>query len=182
MSAANYFRDYWSYYMELETEFMNTIKYVELRVDNYKTYSVEYLKLFQAICSEIDIMGKHMACSFASNFKVDRDTNIYKWGYEIQKIFPNIQGRVVCLKETRYELNPFKGWKYIIKTNKKGYQRICLADESKNLFWWNDYNSVKHSRTSCDELGNLNYSKANLKNVVYSLSALYLLFFLLQDL
>ncbi len=50
-----------------------------------------------------------------------------------------------------------------------------MADNSKSPFWWNDYNFVKHARTSRDDSGVLNFSKANLKNVVYSLSALYLL-------
>ncbi len=175
MSSAHFFRDYWSYYIELESEFMNTIKYVELRADNYKTYSIEYLKLFQAICSEIDIIGKYMACSFNSEFKVNNKTNIKNWGYEIQQFLPDIQSRVVGLKEQRYELAPFRNWKYIIKTNKKGQQQISLDERCQSLFWWKDYNSVKHARMTCDDSGVLNYSRANLKNVVYSLSALYLL-------
>ena len=175
MSAAFFFRDYWSYYIELENEFIDTIKYVELCSDNYKTYSVEYLKLLQAICSEIDTIGKRIAVSFNPNFTIDRNTNIKKWGYEVQKIFTDIQGRSVCLKRPRYELVPFKNWKYTIKTKKNNSKQICLDGNSKSLFWWSDYNFVKHARTSFDDSGTLNFSKANLKNVVYSLSALYLL-------
>lgn len=175
MSVAHFFRDYWSYYIELENEFMETTKYVELRSDNFKTYSFEYLKLLQAICSEIDIIGKYIACSFNKSFKVNSETKIYKWGYEIQQAFENLQGRTVCLKEARYELTPFKDWEYTVKTSSRKSKYICLADHGKNLFWWRAYNSVKHERAFCDESGTLNYSKANLKNVLYALSALYLL-------
>lgn len=175
MSVAFFIRDYWSYYIELENEFLNTIKYVELRKDNYHTYSIEYLKLFQAICSEIDIIGKYIACYCNPSFKVDSKTNIQKWGYEIQQVFADLQSRVVCLKGPRYELKPFNDWKYIIKTSNKNRKQICLADGSKSLFWWKAYTSVKHGRAFCDESGALNYSKANLQNVIYALSALFLL-------
>ncbi len=175
MSVAFFIRDYWSYYIELENEFINTIKYVELCKDNYKAYSFEYLKLLQAICSEIDIVGKLVACSFNSGFKVDRTTNIRKWGYEVQQDFPDLQSKSVYINGPRYEFVPFKNWKYVTKTTKRNAKIICLDSNCKGLFWWNDYTFVKHARTLRDDSGVLNYSKANLKNVVYSLSALYLL-------
>ena len=53
---------YWKYYISLENQFLETGRYVELDyVNNGKTYSMEYLKLFQAVCSEIDVMGKTLA-------------------------------------------------------------------------------------------------------------------------
>ena len=47
--------NYWEYFRELEKEFMETQKYVEFCIDNNASFSVEYLELFQAVCSEIDV-------------------------------------------------------------------------------------------------------------------------------
>ena len=49
-------KSYWNYYLELEEQFISTKKFVEFDVSNSTTYSVEYLKLFQAVCSEIDVV------------------------------------------------------------------------------------------------------------------------------
>ena len=54
-------RSYWDYYLELEEEFINTKKYVAFEKANGKTYSLEYLKLMQAVCSEIDNVAKYIA-------------------------------------------------------------------------------------------------------------------------
>lgn len=77
--------NYWVYFRELEKEFMETQKYVEFCVDNRATFFVEYLKLFQAVCSEIDVVGKVLAKVVNPLFKLEnRKNNIYKWWYEIQ--------------------------------------------------------------------------------------------------
>ena len=80
-----FLRDYWRYYRELEDEFLQTQKFVDFRQSNFGTYSAEYLKLFQAVCSEIDVIGKAMAAEVNSSFKPeDKKNNILKWWYQIQ--------------------------------------------------------------------------------------------------
>ena len=41
--------------------------------------------------------------------------------------------------------------------------------------WWQAYNMIKHNRLGSNEAGRFNYTKANLKNVLYALAALYIL-------
>ncbi len=41
--------------------------------------------------------------------------------------------------------------------------------------WWQAYNDIKHRRTQSNEAGRYNYTKANLKNVLYAMAALYIL-------
>lgn len=48
---------------------METQKYVEFCVDTRSTFSVEYLKLFQDVCSEIDVVGKVLAKAVNPLFK-----------------------------------------------------------------------------------------------------------------
>ena len=168
--SAFFIRDYWNYYLELENEVISTKKYVEFSSDNYNVYSVEYLKLFQTICSEFETVGKLIAIKNNPNIMIKNNTNIYIWGYEIQKYFHGIESKSVCLNGPCYEIVPFANWKY--KINDKG--NIVLADGAKNLPWWKDHNDVKHGRMLSDSQS-LNYKKANLKNVIYSLCALFVL-------
>ena len=78
-------KNYWEYYRELEDEFLLTRRYVDFTENNFATYSVEYLKLYQAVCSEIDVIGKAMAQVVDPSFKPeDKQNNILKWWFKIQ--------------------------------------------------------------------------------------------------
>lgn len=71
---------YWNYYLELEEAFKQTQKYVAFDRHNDRTYSVEYLKLIQAVCSEIDVVAKEIAEHFDPNFSTIQRPNITHWG------------------------------------------------------------------------------------------------------
>ena len=45
---------YWKYYLALENRFLETERYVEFDLSNGMVYSMEYMMLFQTICSEIE--------------------------------------------------------------------------------------------------------------------------------
>lgn len=176
MGSKRLLHDYWRYYIELEKQVCRTRRYVSFESANYSTYSVEYIQLLQAICSEIDVVGKIIAQFSNPDFKVDRKTNINKWGFEVQTAFNGIDSKTIYFDD-RVEITPFKKWKY----QKKDGRKITLAEGAQNPFWWTSYNSVKHGRTSIDENDIVNYKKANLKSVIYSLGALYILeYFLLS--
>ena len=53
--------EYWNYYLSLERQFENSRRYISFDNANYSTYSIEYIQLLQAICSEIDVVGKVIA-------------------------------------------------------------------------------------------------------------------------
>ena len=61
----------------------------------FKTYSSNYLMLFQAVCSEIDVVGKELAAYFNPDFDSD-DVNksINRWWYELQENLPNLNRKV----------------------------------------------------------------------------------------
>lgn len=184
-----YFLDnYWNYYQELENEFLQVRKYVEFSEANFNTYSIELLKLYQAVCSEIDVVGKILATELNSNFKVNDKSNIYKWWFEIQdqctlaeKNCKFIEYEVtlldmICIKPW----DSFKVEKYYDKNNNIRYR--CV-EKNKTPIWWSDYNKVKHQRISLskDDKLNVNYTKANLKNTAYSFGALYILLLAYAD-
>lgn len=166
--------EYWNYYLSLESQFENSRRYINFDVSNYSTYSIEYVQLLQAICSEIDVVGKVVAQYNNEDFIVDSNTNILKWGFEVQKCFKGIDLKTIYF-DNAIEIVPFRKWKYK-KGNTKRRPIVLFDDTYKTPKWWLDYNSVKHARTSIDKDAQIqNYKKANLKNVIYSLGALYIL-------
>ena len=111
-------RSYWDYYLELEEEFINTKKYVAFEKANGKTYSLEYLKLMQAVCSEIDNAAKFVASSLDYSFKVDKYTNIQKWGYVLQNELPQILKQKVVFNHDTV-IFPWSNWMYEVYRDKK---------------------------------------------------------------
>ncbi len=168
-----FIKSYWNYYIELEAQIIETKRFVEFDESNYKTFSVEYLKLYQAVCSEIDVVGKEIASAINQEFKIDRYTNIQKWGYEIQQYFNNID-KTTVLFDDELQIIPFLNWKYEINISKNGKQNYKVFDDKKTIQWWKDYNKVKHQRIGLVS-GTKNFPLANQKNLIQSLAALFIL-------
>lgn len=170
-------KDFWSYYMELEKQFIDTKRYVEFSSVNNKSFSIEYLKLYQAICSEIDTVGKEIASDVVSDFNPDKNTNIQKWGYNLQKVFGDIKNDEITFYDI-YTVKPFENWEYEehTTTNKNGKKstHLRIVGDKTAITWWRNYNSIKHQRIGLVN-GAKNFQLANQKNLVLSLAALFLL-------
>ncbi|WP_315074796.1 hypothetical protein [uncultured Clostridium sp.] len=157
MDWKEFISTYWKYYLSLEDDFIRTTRYVELDESNFNSYSVEYAKQLQAICSEIDTICKEI-CNFYGDIN---SKNFPQYTATILKKYTDIstENIKVILNDT-INLEPFKEW------NNNSY---------KSPRWWSEYNAVKHKR-------NVNFKKANLENVLTSLSGLYVLEkYLLKD-
>ncbi len=163
---------YWKYYLSLEEQFLATGRYVEFDyINNGKTYSVEYLKLFQAVCSEIDVVGKVLAKELDASFSPTNYTGINEWWYFISGADMGIIDRK-CVLLGEHDLQPWKNYK-VIRNPHEGAKKYILQDKAKTPSWWNDYNSVKHDRTGRFGRYSTNYAKANLRNLFYAFAALY---------
>lgn len=163
---------YWNYYLELEEAFKQTQKYVAFDKYNDRTYSVEYLKLIQAVCSEIDVVAKEIANHFDPDFHKISRPNISHWGYVIVNNVPQIT-KVRISFTNGYVVKPWENFGYTQYTDKTGVTRYKLLQDCKTPSWWSDYNKMKHQRTSRNPDGEINFVKANLKNMVLSLTALF---------
>lgn len=158
MNREEFLLKYWQYYLALEDDFIKTTRYVELNTNNYKTFSIEYTKQYQAICSEIDVLCKEI-CSINddnTSEKFDQYTST------ILKTYTDITTRTIDVGlNSRITLKPFKDW--------------AINPKYKSPTWWTSYNWVKHKR-------NINFKQANLGNVLNSLAGLYMLEkYLLKD-
>ena len=167
-------RSYWDYYLELEEQFLQTKKYVAFDIYNKNVYSVEFLKLMQAVCSEIDVVAKEVASALEPSFKVDNTTNIQKWGYVLQNKLPDILSSEVVFNHD-IRVSPWKNWVYEQYRDSKNALRYRLKGKAETPRWWSAYNAVKHQRTRLTDNGQINYTKANLLNLIHCFAALYIL-------
>lgn len=186
-------KNYWDYYRELENDFLLLRKYISICKDNFNTYSIEILKLYQAVCSEIDVLGKAMAKLHNAKFKPeDKKNNILKWWFEIQDSFlvtepPFSYNNQTALPKRiglrEYQCRLFDSiilqpWRAFTTEESDSKRKIFRnAKGSQTPSWWSDYNKVKHTRTSLipEEKDKTNYSKANLGNLCNSFAALYII-------
>lgn len=163
MNRKEFCKYHWEYYLVLEKDFLQLERYVsfELGEDylydgikyencgNSKTFSNEFIKQYQTICSEVDVILKSICLELG-----DQLANDMKYGYTpvvLQK-WANIIDQKVRFKDL--ELQPFSNWQ--------------KEPNYKSPDWWTPYNNVKHERLC-------NYHKANLKNVLNALAGLYIL-------
>lgn len=187
MNIQIFTKSFWNYYLELEARMGETRRYVEYDEINFKTYSSNYLMLFQTVCSEIDVVGKEIATYFNPSFETDEGNKpINRWWFEIQDNMPNINREVIFADS--YTLKPWDKYR-VVKVESKQLRNQKQIDVVKyNLQpkgdgityatpkWWNAYNKVKHKRLKIDSDG-VNYKKANLQNLSLALAALYLMEF-----
>ena len=166
--------NYWSYYLNLESDFITTQRYVTIDQDNFSSFSLEYVKQYQAICSEIDVVCERYCLHLnaqreTSNIKdnanliLPKKPNIIDYANIILHDKPNIILQGVSVKnQSNIQLNPWKDW--------------SITPKHISPVWWSDYNKVKHSRTSLDAItGKENYKKANLVNTINALAGLLIL-------
>lgn len=165
MTRDEFCKLHWEYYLVLEKDFLEIERYVAFDLgENYlyintdtnisnkgnsECFSNEFIKQYQAICSEVDVMIKSICQEINKNSSAD---NMEQYTDEILERWSDIIEQKVKLKEI--ELQPFANW-----SKKPNY---------KSPDWWTPYNKVKHYRLQ-------NYKKANLKNTINALAALYIL-------
>lgn len=171
-----FLRSYWEYYLELEEQLIETKRFVAFDKANAKAFSIEYLKLYQAVCSEIDVVGKEIASAVNPSFKIDNNTNIKKWGYEVQQHFPLLKDRKVLFVDGTC-FQPFKDWEYeyhTTSTAKGDRTELRIKDAKQTIVWWRNYNKIKHRRIGLVE-GTQNFQLANQQNLIQAFAALYTL-------
>lgn len=149
------YQEYFNYYLELEKDFFLTEPYVTIEKDNFATFSIQYNRIYQSICSEIDSLLKVLCRQLDGKCKADKLSTYCK---VIQESFPHFNSEIVYFYKSRIELQPWKEW-----------------TAEKAPLWWTMYNKVKHHRVEINkETEKPYYQYANLENVLNALAALYI--------
>lgn len=163
MTRDEFCKCHWEYYLVLERDFLEIERYVAFDLGDNHLYTIgsitdlgnsecfsnEFIKHYQAICSEVDVILKSI-CKEINIVSVAN--NMEQYTNEILSVWSGIVGQKVKLGDV--ELQPFLNW--------------SASPSYQSPDWWTPYNKVKHERLA-------NYKKANLKNTLNALSALYIL-------
>lgn len=136
---------YWNHFLALENDLTRVQRYIEFDEENFKTYSIEFVKLLLALGSEIDVICKLLCHEINPN---EESKNINSHRKTIIQEFPAIFKFTVGIENKSFTFIPWKSW-----------------GVDKSPEWWKKYNDVKHHRSSC-------YHEANLKNTFYAISGL----------
>jgi hypothetical protein len=136
---------HWQYFLALCEDLQETTRFVELTSDNFKTYSIEYTRLYLAAGSEIDVVAKQLCETIDSSARAG---SINEYRQLIVPKYPELPTVAVVV------------WRY-------GVTRIPWRDWAgdANPRWWTCYNRVKHQR-------HLDYKEANLENTLDALAGL----------
>lgn len=149
------YQEYFNYYLELERDFFATESYITIDRDNYMAFSMQYNRIFQSICSEIDCLFKELCGQVDASIKVK---NIENYRKVVQANFKYFNTETVFFNKSRIQLQPWKDW-----------------NENEAPVWWTKYNKIKHRRMDIDgETQKQYYKFANLENILNALAALYI--------
>jgi len=138
---------HWKYFLTVDQDLSLMSRYIEFSEDNFDVYSIELVRLFLSVCSEIDIVMKTLCESYCEEsynreMKGRRNPNIDVYRSVINQRFDLFYSIDVEIPKCSISRTPWKKF-----------------SEEGNPSWWQAHNDVKHSRRT-------NYQKANLANVI----------------
>lgn len=150
--------------MVLEKDVLDIEPFVSFHPQNFNCFSNEFIKLYQIICSEIDVICKEF-CQYINYKKASKEkySNIIDYARIILADHSELAAQKICVSgDVEFTLAPWIEWS------------ANSNDNSPNASpqWWRQYNAIKHKRTGKDVNDKYNYQYANLENVINALAAL----------
>lgn len=139
---------HWQYFITLDSDLDNTSRYVEIGPENYKTFSIQFVQILLASCSEIDVVAKILCKNLDP---LQKPENMDEYRSIITKTCPNFNTMIITVPHYGLQLIPWEDWK-----------------QDKNPLWWKIYNKVKHERDSF-------FKEANLENTINAVAGLFVL-------
>jgi hypothetical protein len=138
---------YWNYFISIEEDLARLSRFVEFDQRNEDTFSIELVRLLISSSSEFEVVAKEL-CSIKDPSKIIK--NIDDIRETLISFYNDIFNLEITVSRFGLKYKPLSNW-----------------ETGRNCDWWRSYNSVKHQRNS-------NYENANLKNVINSIGALYI--------
>jgi len=137
---------HYQYFLALEQDFEESIRYAEVDSSNDSVFSVAYLKILVSACIEIEATLKQLCKRYSPR---SDPQNINDLRQIVISAKSNYHLTEIELPRYGKKLKPWHEW-----------------GSNQNPDWWKAYNSAKHDRIN-------NYNRANQKNVILALSALF---------
>ena len=138
-------------YEDYDSEVLVCFRFVEPTEDNLsRVYSLEFYQLHLKLCAAVDSLLRLWYVKKGGLKKTNVTDYFSLFGESDLDI--DTSGKLALRINHKIEVRPFDGW-----TERKGPK------------WWKDYNITKH------DLNSSTYLRGNLRNVITSLGAFYLL-------
>ena len=138
--------NHWRYFLSLEREVCDCLRYVELVDAHRNVYSFEFSRLLILICSELDVVFKVACHSVSSASNAD---SIGAYFNVLDKKY-NLGSEVVRIDRFGETHRPFKDWNEINPPD-----------------WWTAHNKVKHHRHE-------HFDRATLHNTLRAICGLFI--------
>jgi hypothetical protein len=143
----------WQYLRTLDSDLEDVARYVDIKRENFGTFSIEFVRLILAAGSEIDVVAK-LLCEKIDGSKPCRNINDYR--DIIMAKYPKFHSMIIDVPQYEIQLVPWEPWK-----------------DNCNPDWWTAYNSVKHQRDT-------HFQDANLQNTINAVAGLYIMIWYLH--
>ncbi len=150
-------KSHWQYFLSLEKELINLSRYIQIDEKNYDTYSLELLKLYLSVSSEVDVVAR-LLCK-----KTDSEGYLRKTKNDKKNRNMDTYREIIFIKHPEVS-------KVMISVDLYQIHIVPWTEfgNGRSPEWWKHYNDVKHTRDAF-------FHEANLKNVIFSLSGLLVL-------
>ncbi len=137
---------HWDYYLALEDDVKRLSRYIEFDESNFNVFSIELARILLAASSEVEVVLKELCKLLDPGSKAE---NINSCRKIVKRNLPALIGEGIVCPLYGLSLLPWNSW-----------------GSDVNPEWWRSYNKVKHERHE-------NYERANLGNVLNSVSGLF---------
>lgn len=136
---------HWNFFLSIEEDLDRLSRYVDFSA-NDEVYSIEIARLFLGASAEVDVVLKQLCSALNPGSDASAINSYYS---HVTENLPRFKQFEVILPRHGLTLTPWIDW-----------------EEGRPPFWWSDHNKVKHHRHE-------HFQKANLKNCLNSIAALY---------
>ena len=136
---------HWRYFLSLEREFVESLRYVELTSRQEEVFSFEFARLLLLLCSELDVVFK-VACDHAAPASGADCIGRY---FECLDNKYDLRSEEVRVDRYSQRVVPFQGWTAQVPPP-----------------WWTAGNKVKHRRHE-------HFEQATLGNALKAVSGLF---------
>ena len=139
----------WHYFLALESDFNNSIRFVDLDDRNDSTFSIEFARQLVCISTEFETVAKRL-CTLIDESKPAGDIGDYK--------------KIILSKYSEI----YKAPVYIDRYKRTIFPFSCWENKGGKLEWWTAHQHVKRHRQDY-------FYEATIKNTLYALASLLLL-------
>ena len=131
---------HWEYFLSIEADLANCMRYVEFAPENFAAFSVEFARIIVAASAEFDAVAKGLCKSINEKAKPE---NINEYHPIIVGRYPKFPQYKIHIPRLKVEIEPWRTW---------------TAEASPD--WWSKgYNKIKHERDQY-------FANANLRNAI----------------